>query len=205
LQTFATQEKLKEFASVVEIINVQRHHMTFKGKLIGKLRKFGILGMAEIPTFFRQKYVFGQFERQYLNVTNDRYADTGSFDTFIFHDGLYFTGSDQVWNPSNGGALVEQMCLSFVPEEKRKFSFSSSFGTDTLSTDEAERIKKFIAQYERISVREDSGLKILREQLSYHNCIQLVDPTLAMPPEFWRKYAPKSKTKPHPRLKPGGS
>ena len=58
-----------------------------------------------------------------------------------------------------------------------------------------EEIKKYLDKFKRISVREESGLDILNNQLGIKDAINIIDPTLAMPPEFWRNIAPKRKIK----------
>ena len=52
-----------------------------------------------------------------------------------------------------------------------------------------------MAKFEKITVREDSGVEILTNQLAINGAFRIVDPTLAMPAEFWRKLEKKSKIK----------
>lgn len=73
--------------------------------------------------------------------------------------------------------------------------FSGSFGKSKLEEDEIVEAKKYLDKYKMISVREDSGVEILENQLHISNAIRLVDPTIAMPAKFWRNIAPKRKIK----------
>lgn len=108
---------------------------------------------------------------------------------------VYFSGSDQVWNTGWNKGVIPPLYLSFVPDDKPKYAYASSFGKSKLEEDELEEIKKYLSRYNRISVREDSGLKILKEQLNIDNAIRILDPTLIENADFWRKYAPKNKIK----------
>jgi len=195
LQAYATQEKLREFSDDVEIVDYSGGD-----KMIGRgitgfwLTGFGsdpIKALVRLPVRLWQRKVYGGFIRRYLNITAKRYTTEEDFSKFPIHDGLYFTGSDQVWNPF----FKETMPFfwGFLPDSARKFAFAASFGNhveDRLSQEEITRIKNLVGKYEQISVREERGLRILTEQLGYQNAVQLVDPTLAMPPEFWRRLAP---------------
>ena len=198
LQAFATQEKLKEYADEVEIIDYSGGNSTV-GRSLKEYIKLGLHGnpakaLAALPYRLRKRAVFGGFAKRNMNLTARRYTKDEDFAEFPLHDGYYFTGSDQVWNPF----FEENMpfFLNFVPESKKKVAFAISFGTyreEQINPGEADKIIKYVQQYNHISVREERGLKLVREQLGYENAVQLVDPTLAMPPEFWKKLAPRSK------------
>ena len=207
LQAFATQEKFREFTDDVEIIDysggrgimsqnlldymLKGHSADYSGMRLNPLKD-----AIKLPLRLRRRSVYNSFARKYLNLTEDKYARSEDLARFPLHDGIYITGSDQVWNPF----FIENMpfFLDFVPAGKRKVGYAVSFGNkveDSLNSVEIDRIKKYIEQYEYISVREERGLKFLHEQLGYQDAIQLVDPTLAMPPGFWRRYASKPSIK----------
>ena len=196
LQAFATQEKLKEFSCDVEIVDYSGGEKTigrgFAGFLLTGFRSGPVKALARLPVRLRQRSVYGGFARRYLNTTAKRYTTKEDFSGFPVHDGLYCTGSDQVWNPF----FEENMPFFwvFLPDSARRFAFAASFGNhveDRLTREEVDRIKKLVGSYEHISVREERGLRILAEQLGYRSAVQIVDPTLAMPPEFWRRLAPQ--------------
>jgi hypothetical protein len=190
LQTFATQEKLKQYADNVEVINYKRKN-TYGFGLIKHWCGHNLIKMlAFLPSLIGWRRVFSPFRKEQLQLTKRTYTSEQNFDAFIDDADFYCTGSDQVWNTGWNGGIIPQLYLSFISSSKRKFAYASSFGKDQLDDFEISQSKKYIMQYEKISVREDSGVKILKEQYGYQNAIQIVDPTLAMPPEFWRKYAP---------------
>jgi len=200
LQAFAAQEKLKEFASEVEIIDYSGGSSTlgrsFFAYLALQFRLNPLKALLGLPIRLRKRMVYDRFAGRYLNLTAERYTTAEDFMKFPFHDGYYCTGSDQVWNPFF--TENEPFFLNFVPDDKKKFGLSVSIGNyleEKLNPDEADKIKKYVSRYEYISVREERGLKLLSGQLDYPDAIQLVDPTVAMPPEFWREFAPESRIK----------
>lgn len=200
LQAFATQEKLKEYADDVEIIDYSGGVGTV-GRSIPKYLSIGfganpVKACLKLPVRIRQRSVYGGFAKRYLNITAERYSSDEDLAGYPIHDGFYCTGSDQVWNPF----FAENMpfFLNFVPAGRKKFAYAASLGNyreEWFSPEQVERTGKYIEQYEYVSIREERGLKILREQFDCRNAVQLVDPTLAMPPEFWRNLAPESRIK----------
>lgn len=195
LQAYATQEKLKEYFEKVEFINYKRNDTYGKG-LINSFSKGNFLrAIAILPTIIKWKSVFGNFQKSNLNLTQKTYLKSEDFSDFIFDSDAYISGSDQVWNSGWNNGIIGELYFDFIPKNKLKFAFSSSFGKSELSEDEISKTKYLINQYRMISVREDSGLKILTKQYGYHNAVRLVDPTLAVDSEFWRHFGSKSKKK----------
>lgn len=195
LQAFATQEKINNFASSIEIIHYTRPNNTIKNKIY---KYFGIglfRGLAYLPTAFLWHRNSAKFIKLNLNTSKSQYSTEESFKNFPLHDGFYCTGSDQVWNTDYNQGVASPLYLNFVPSDKKKFSYAASFGKESLSEDEVNNSNKFIKQYKHISVRENSAREILEKQFGRGDAVQIVDPTLAMPPEFWRNFAPKTKNK----------
>lgn len=193
LQAYATQEKLKDFFEDVEFINYKRNDTYGKG-LIDSFAKGNIFkALAIFPTIMRWKSVFGKFQKNNLNLSKKIYLKSEDFSNFICDSDAYISGSDQVWNSGWNNGIIGEMYLNFVPKNKLKFAFSSSFGKSKLTKEEIDKTKNFINQYKMISVREESGLEILTNQYKYYNAIRLVDPTLAVDDQFWRNFGKKSK------------
>lgn len=94
-----------------------------------------------------------------------------------------FAGSDQIWNSST--MYVDPMYyLRFAPAEKR-VAFAPSFGRDFVADYNKEKIGKWISEFAYLSVREDSGVKLIKE-MTGREAIQLVDPTLMVDCETWK-------------------
>jgi len=184
LQIFAVQKLLEKYADRVEIINYKQN-----SQLKDAFSHSFMRSVNNLLSYFFFKPNFRKVE-QLLNITGGACfseKDFGSCDTGA---DVFCTGSDQIWNMRNGSDVFGARFLSFLPEGKRRFALSSSFG-DRVDESIVEESRGWIHKFQRISVREDAGLAILKEQYNYDNAIQLVDPTLALSAGFWRSFAPK--------------
>lgn len=195
LQAFATQEKLKQFFEEVKFIDYRRKD-TYGLGLLRTFTKGNILkAPAVIPTLIYWKYIFGGFQKKYLNITKEKYLNDIDLKNFQDAFDIYITGSDQVWNTGWNNGIIPAMYLNFISSEKPKYAYAASFGKGKLSEKDIDESKEYIRQYKKITVREKSGIDVLKKQYNYENCEQILDPTLAFDGDYWRKLAPKSKIK----------
>lgn len=195
LQVYATQEKLKQYFDDVVFIDYRRPD-TYGRRLLETFTKGNVLKIpAILPTLLYWKHLFGGFQKKYITTTEKVYLSTKDFESFEDCADVYFSGSDQVWNTGWNKGVIPPFYLSFVSDDKPKFSYASSFGKNKVEHWEMEKTKKYINRFDTISVREESGVRILKEQYGYKNVIRVLDPTLAMHGDFWRNLAPPSKIK----------
>lgn len=96
---------------------------------------------------------------------------------------FFVVGSDQVWNPYN--PTLEDCFLFFAPKEKR-IAYAASFSCTELPTDKMAVFKKGIREMAHISVREELGAEMV-EEIIEQNVPVVVDPTLLLSPNDWRK------------------
>ena len=99
---------------------------------------------------------------------------------------IYCTGSDQVWNSDWNGGIDKALFLDFAPNNKRKIAYAASFGKNQLDEFEIKETKKMLKKYKKISLRESNGVKIM-ESLGIDDTINVVDPTLLLTGDEWRK------------------
>ena len=195
LQAYATQKKLEEYFDEVEFVNYKRPDTFGKGLIATFAKNNPVRLLAFLPTYFAWKKQFGAFQRKYLNIDPREYKNCNDFYEYEDCSDVYFSGSDQVWNTGWNGGIIPQFYLDFVPDNKPKYAYSSSFGKEKLDRGEVSEIKKLLSRYDKITVREKSGLKIIKEQLKLKNATQLNDPTLAFDGEWWRKLKGKNSIK----------
>lgn len=138
--------------------------------------------------------LFSNFINENFEVTQK--CDTNSelellcedFDTII-------CGSDQIWSPL---IFDEKFFLTFAINKKiRKIAYASSFGMPEIKDKEVFNLmRKAIEHLDYISVREDSGLKIV-QKMTDKKAEVVVDPIFLLREEEWNCIA-----KPyHKRLK----
>jgi hypothetical protein len=105
---------------------------------------------------------------------------------------FFVAGSDQIWNPlfwNNDGAerLFNLYFLTFAPAASR-IALSASIGINAVPQEWKERFSEEWKKFRAISVREDRGAEIIRECCG-RDAPVLLDPTLALPKEEWRRLA----------------
>lgn len=101
-------------------------------------------------------------------------------------------GSDQCWRKDYMPQIGPMFC-SFVPDSIKKISYAASFGNEYwgYSTCETRYIKKLLGRFSSISVREESGIKLLVENVSI-KAKNVLDPTLLVPVEVYKNISYKS-------------
>lgn len=90
-------------------------------------------------------------------------------------------GSDQVWRPLYVNPV--EYCLSFLEGANiRRISYAASFGVDNIDEFSDEQLKEctcLLRKFDRVSVRESSGVAICKNIFGVE-AIQLLDPTLLL-------------------------
>lgn len=104
--------------------------------------------------------------------------------------GAVMVGSDQLWAP--GGITSNFYNLMFVPECKTKISYAASFGVSQIEKKYHNLYNKFLSRMDFISVRENSGKKLV-ESLSDKSAEVVVDPVLLLDKEDWDREIPNKR------------
>lgn len=192
LQAYATQEKLRQYFDDVIFIDYRRPD-TCGMKFLHYFSKGNpVKALIVTPTLLHYRRLFGSFWKKYLHLTDQVYRTEQDFKGFEDIADVYFSGSDLVWNSGLNHGINPAYYLSFVPEGRPRYAYASSFGASHLSAGEIEKTKAYIRQFTKISVREGSGERILKEQYHYSEAVRLPDPTLAFSGDYWRGLAPKN-------------
>ena len=95
---------------------------------------------------------------------------------------VFISGSDQVWNTQWG--VVPIYFLNCVQKPKIKMSYAASLGKEQLSEDDIAVYKKYLADYDAISVREEDAVALLKDAAPMA-AEWVVDPTLLLSREDW--------------------
>lgn len=203
LQTYATQYTLEKMGYDARIFEIKGVHRQIH---IKKLLYY--LGRMFDPVEF--KYLVANLKsrsRKSASASSDQYAQDMNIRKKVYADfntrwnkmlpmvkgwgGLskqaagmdaVVVGSDQLWRPSNivGGYFT----LEFVPNQVKKIAFSTSFGVPELPKHLHKHAKKFLSRINHISVRENSGANIVKQECGREAAV-VCDPTMMLTAEDW--------------------
>lgn len=188
LQAYALQRALSTLGcqpydvSYDPLLGVERHEApqrTLLERVSDKVK--WKLGYRPVMTEGREA-TFDDFIRAHLSLTepvatDDDFAELNSqFDCFV-------CGSDQVWSPR---CFDPRYYLDFVEGNHRKIAYAPSFGCDTLDGFVyANEIEKLLRGFGALSVRETTGVRIIRDCTGEDPAVVL-DPTLLLSGDAWR-------------------
>lgn len=196
LQQLALLEYLKSLNFDVKTINYKPSYLSnhynlwaisnnkFKKNIFSKL----IYLTLKLPGRLierKRKTNFDAFEKKYLDILPKLYSNNLELKSNLPKADFYITGSDQIWNSFFENGKDPAFYLDFVPKDKIKIAYAASFAIDELE----ENIKDFVfeksSRINNISVRETSGLTILKK-LGIANVEQVLDPVFLLNADYWK-------------------
>ena len=192
LQALATQEFFKSLGLDVKFYNYKRKESISVFSKIGYFVKTqGVKGLVKsffwLPSWIRESSIFPKFLEKYLHTIPQIVCESDDFKKLKLDADIYCTGSDQTWNSGWNNGILPPLFLDFAPADKPKIAYAASFGKSSLDENEKARTKELLSKYSFISVRENSAVDICND-LGI-KAYQVVDPTLQMPADFWRKFS----------------
>ena len=192
LQSIATVRVINKLGHQAEIIDYQRNdergmgiirsQLKTKKKYSNPLKKL-LYAIIRYPIeMFAQKR-FDRMRQSWLPLT-ERYNRLEQLNKL--RADAFMTGSDQVWGPTMSGKYDPAYFLSFVDDNTTKIAYAASFGKTSFSEAIIDEYKKLLRRYNKIAVREDTAVDIIKSW-GMDNCIgQVLDPTLLLSAEEWR-------------------
>lgn len=205
LQTFATQHLLEQAGIECEIIDYLypnkwhfrngTHREPAIRRILATLAT-PILRLAGRRSQHVMQYNLRKFKEKYFNTTKSHYKDLKALEQadWTGYDAV-IAGSDQIWNPRFHKGDKAFM-LSFVPDNVRKISISSSFASSSIPSEIREVYSKYLSRFDFISVRENNGLDIISSQLKLPlKPVMTLDPTLLLSSSQWSKAVPHNRQK----------
>lgn len=202
LQALATQMALEKLGYQNETINISGFDAEIKKAKLLYFAKASLtsgillskLGMA--MTVLRRKLLKGEYSKN--TIVRNRKFDCFYRNFFHLSDAYsskselgkkcqefysaILVGSDQLWLPGN--IAGDYYTLNFVPQSVNTVAYATSFGQAKLPGDMEKKASKFLKKIRHISVREDSGKKLIQE-LTGRNVPVVCDPTLLFTGEEW--------------------
>lgn len=152
-------------------------HLKIKADLINFVLPSSFSGRVSDLVFGLE---FKRFRNQFLQNRTRRVCSEKDFSLLNSQYDYFIVGSDQVWRYKYIQKNYARYFFDFVEDDKKKLSYAASFGID--NWDEADlnvtsHIKTLLSKFEKISVREDSGVNICKNTFGLDSeCV--LDPTL---------------------------
>jgi hypothetical protein len=206
LQAFALQKKLSLLRYEVKVIQLFRPQnkefirsnnflpiinltdkISKKAKLNSKITNF-ISKLAKIvfkKRFTTRQNRFLSFEKENINLSEEIFYN---FDQLYNRDlpyDIFITGSDQVWNYTNGFS-PEPYFLTFVKKGKKKISYAASIGHSNIPAEIEEKYRTWFNNIDYISTREEQAEQLIKD-ISGKDAITALDPTFLLTMEEWLK------------------
>lgn len=192
LQNYAVAHALDRLGYEAEtIVAVPRVPMKLRVKRW--LRVF--LGRALAPIMLRIKphlvreARFCRFTKRHIATRYISSPDGRLPDTIAGEYDMFFTGSDQVFNPCFGGyeRCFDAMLLTFVPKAKKR-CVSPSFGISQMPEEWCAPFAAALDDFSSLNVREEAGAGIIRALIGREATVT-IDPTLMLDAAEWMAVA----------------
>ena len=103
----------------------------------------------------------------FKELASENWKDTDAF----------ICGSDQIWSFGTDDKLRAYF-LQFAPFQCKRIAYAPSFGTPKLSKQYEESLSALLKGFDAISVRESSGLEIIKK--AGHEACKVCDPTILL-------------------------
>jgi hypothetical protein len=193
LQAYALQETIQQLGHEVEIIDYKQEYIESKyrkvrlnAKSIVSLVRSLVSTVLHYQEFSQRERNFNSFRNNNLTLSKtsyDKSSEIQGFDALI-------SGSDQVWNPKATG-YDKTFFLDAIESAINKISYAASIGRDYITEKEKNFILNNIANFDSISVREESAKRIV-SSLTDKDIARVLDPTLLADQKIWDKFISKN-------------
>lgn len=123
--------------------------------------------------------LFDQFREKYFDNLTHEYINEEDFEKDYPKADLYIVGSDQVWNVWVTNYQYPIFFFSFIKHACRRISYAACMGGNTnfeFTNDEISKISLLLSKFDSISVRDKTGVDILKNRFDV-SALQVLDPT----------------------------
>lgn len=180
IQAYALSEYLKSLGHSVEIIDYYPPRLKKNFINVFKTRKLSAIP-KRIREISKEKNIM-PFRQKYLTMTKYFKSNKEMMNSEFEFD-CYICGSDQIWNESflSSGERKRTYSyfLNFAEDDKIIASYAASFGVTKYRDDLKSDIQRHLKRFDFISVRENTGLNILKD-IGIDNACVVPDPTMLL-------------------------
>lgn len=199
MQAYALEKYLQDNGIDCEYINyvndTRKHMYSMSFLVMDSLRKnkigAAIRYAAGSPFLNLRKARFKRFYKKYLKQTKKVYTTSQEASELNDLYDYFIIGSDQVWALENNGGDMA-FFLDFVKDNRKKISYSSSFGLAIIEDKYKEKYANNLSSFHSLAVRETIGQRIVKE-LTGRNATLVVDPVFLLSKKQWEEIMPARK------------
>lgn len=137
-----------------------------------------------------RKAAFDKFEKEYYHLTPIKYYSSEQLQKKPPRADIYVAGSDQIWNTFSENGKEPGYYLDFGKESIKRISYAASLATSTIKEEYKVFIKEKLARFNAISVRENTGAKLLAD-LGIDNISVVLDPVFLLDKSEWQQLSLK--------------
>lgn len=184
LQAYALQKVLFSLGIDNEIINFRSNKQKYMYAFFRKPTNIHDIlydGMKVVYfKIFKTHFAdYEDFLNNFLVITPKEYRFSDELESLEKTYDIFITGSDQVWNVLCDDAS-DAFYLDFV-KHKKKVAYAPSFGVTNINklTNISERYKNYINDMKYISIRENNGVRWIKE-LTGRDAPVVLDPTMLL-------------------------
>lgn len=193
LQNYALQSTLEKLGVESETI----YRKTFRDEQSLKICAKNIiktfLGRYNPYPYYIRKKKFNEFNKRYIKFSNYSIGFNKAPKDLKRDYDYFVCGSDQVWNPLIPIVIddIENGFAQFADYNQR-IAYAASFGIKEIPEEFKSQFKKLLNGMKYISVREESGVNIVKNLIG-KEVKHVLDPTLLLLKEEWLKVSEKPK------------
>ncbi len=194
LQEYALLEFLRIEGYKSEVIHYKPNYLSGHLKLWAVSPRYNkpilrqIYQLIKLPKRLinlQRKKAFDDFSKKYISSGKVLYKNNEELKANLPKADAYICGSDQIWNSFFENGKDPAFYLNFVPDNKLKISYGASFAIDELEEEVKPFVSKNVKRLNAVSVRETSGLDILKK-IGIDQAVQVLDPVFLLSEKHWR-------------------
>lgn len=190
LQCYALQTYLESLGHEVKVINYKPAR--YDESLCKFLRYRKLLHISDYVRTRKMEKELKAFRDKYLNQTN-RVRTFDSIERITSKFDMIVSGSDQVLNPfflmeGEGTHKITPTYFLGFPFCGKRIGYALSFGCVSYPENALLEARKHIGYFDRISVRETSGIDIVKS-MGRNDAIVVPDPTLLLDAKLYHNIA----------------
>lgn len=185
LQSYALQKCLSDMGYDNELIAIKSHKATVNKSVKAKIKRCMnfIYNIIHGHAIKKSVQLFEDFAEKYHKTTKEYESYEQLKSNPPTGNAVYLSGSDQVFNPI---AMKPEFFLQFGDKATRRISYAASVAVNAVPKGKEEIFKKYISDFDEISIREKDSVKLLESYTDKAINVN-IDPCLLMDKSEWEK------------------